>query len=91
MDKARHYDIGDWVLVDRRNLQVKAGNNKSLTQKWLGPYRVEKAIEKFPKEHDDTTSSTPPSSNHSDNELWEKFEKLPFAGLWDKHVNIGSF
>ena len=32
------------MLVDRRNLQVKAGNNHSLTRKWLGPYRVIKAI-----------------------------------------------
>ena len=28
--KARQFKIDDWVLVDRRNLQVKAGNNKSV-------------------------------------------------------------
>ena len=42
--KARQCHVDDWVLVDRRNLQVKAGNNKSLTRKWLGPYKVMKAI-----------------------------------------------
>ena len=36
--------MNDWVLVDRRNLHVKAGNNKSLTRKWLGLYKVIKAI-----------------------------------------------
>ena len=44
VEKARHFNIDDWVLVDRRNLQVKAGNNKSLTCKWLGHYKVVKAI-----------------------------------------------
>ena len=42
--KARYFKIDNWVLVDRRNLQVKAGNNKSLTRKWLGPCKVIKAI-----------------------------------------------
>ena len=32
--------MGDWVLVDRRNLSLKSGNNRSLTQKWIGPYKV---------------------------------------------------
>ena len=41
---ARQFNIDNWVLEDRRNLQVKAGNNKSLTRKWLGPYKVIKAI-----------------------------------------------
>ena len=40
IEKARQFNIDDWVLVDRRNLQVKAGNNNSLTRKWLGPYKV---------------------------------------------------
>ena len=44
IEKARHFNIDEWVLVDRRNLQVKTGNNKSLTQKWLGPYKVIKGI-----------------------------------------------
>ena len=44
VENARQFHINDWVLVDRRNLQVKAGNNKSLTRKWLGPYKVIKAI-----------------------------------------------
>ena len=44
MEKARHFNINDWVLVDRRNLQVKARNKKSLTHKWLEPYKVVKAI-----------------------------------------------
>ena len=41
---ARQYNIDNWVLVNRRNLQVKAENNKSLTHSWLGPYKVIKAI-----------------------------------------------
>ena len=44
VEKARQFNIEDWVLVDRRNLQVKAGNNKLLTRKWLRPYEVIKAI-----------------------------------------------
>ena len=44
IEKARQIDTNNWVLVDRRNLQVKAGNNKSLTRKWQGPYKVTKAI-----------------------------------------------
>ena len=44
IEKARHFNIANWVLVDRRNLQVKAAKNKSLTRKWLGPYKLIKAI-----------------------------------------------
>ena len=44
VEKARKFNIDNWVLVDRRNLQVKPGYNKSLTHKWLGPYKVIKAI-----------------------------------------------
>ena len=44
IQKARQFNIDDCVLVDRPNLQVKAGNSKSLTRKWLGPYKVIKAI-----------------------------------------------
>ena len=44
VEKARHFCIDDWVLIDRRNLEVKAGKNKSLTPKWLGRYKVDKAI-----------------------------------------------
>ena len=44
IEKARQFNIDDWVLVDRRNLQVKAGNNQSLTRKWLAPYKVIKVI-----------------------------------------------
>ena len=36
---ARHFNADNWVLVDRQDLQVNGGNNKSLTQKWLGPYK----------------------------------------------------
>ena len=36
-EKARQFNIEDWVLVERQNLQVKARNNKSLTHKWLAP------------------------------------------------------
>ena len=44
IEKARQFNIDDWVLVDRRKLQVKAGNNKSLTRKWIVPYQVIKAM-----------------------------------------------
>ena len=40
LEKARSFKIGDWVLVDHRNLTVKAGNNRSLMHKWIGPYQV---------------------------------------------------
>ena len=43
LEKSRQFQVGDQVLVDRRNLTVKAGNNRSLTQKWIGPYKVIKA------------------------------------------------
>ena len=43
-EKALHFNIDDWVLVDRRNRQVKARNNTSQTRKWLGPYKVVNAI-----------------------------------------------
>ena len=32
------------MLLDRRNLFVKAGNNQSLTQKRIGPYQVIKTV-----------------------------------------------
>ena len=44
IEKATQFHVDDWVLVDRRNLQVKAENNKSLTRKWLLPHKVTKAI-----------------------------------------------
>ena len=44
LEKSRQFKIGDWVLVDRRNLTVKAGNNRSLMQKWIGLYQVIKVI-----------------------------------------------
>ena len=40
IDKARTFEIGDMVLVDRRNLTIKAGNNRSLSNKYVGPYKV---------------------------------------------------
>ena len=30
--------------MDHRNLQVRAGNNRFLTNKWIGPYKVLEAI-----------------------------------------------
>jgi len=44
IEKARHFDVNDWVLVDRRNFQIKVGNNYFFTNKWIGPYKVTKAI-----------------------------------------------
>ena len=40
IDKARKFKVGDWVLVDCRNLTIKAGNNRSLMQKWIRPYQI---------------------------------------------------
>ena len=45
VEKARHTKIDYWVLVESLNIQVKAGNNKSCTCKWLEPYKVIKAID----------------------------------------------
>ena len=44
VERTRHINMDNWVLVDRQNLRVKAGNNKSLTCKWLVPYKITKAI-----------------------------------------------
>lgn len=44
IEKARKFKPGDQVLVDRRNLTIKAGNNRSLTTKWIGPYKVLRKI-----------------------------------------------
>ena len=44
LEKASHFNVNLWVLVDRRNLQIKVGNNRSLTNKWIGSYKVTKAI-----------------------------------------------
>ena len=38
LEKACKFKVRDWVLVDCQNLSVKAGNNQSLIQKWIGPY-----------------------------------------------------
>ena len=44
IQKSRQFNIDDCVLVDWRNLQVTAGNNRLLTCKWLAPHEVIKAI-----------------------------------------------
>ena len=44
IEKARQFNIHDYVLLDRCNLQVKARNNKFLTRTWLLPYKVIEAI-----------------------------------------------
>ena len=43
LEKSRQFKVGDQVLIDRRNLTVKAENNQSLTQKWIGSYTIIKA------------------------------------------------
>src|SRR6187402_2230712 len=43
LDKARTYNPGDKVLVDRRNLTIKEGN-RSLTQKYIGPFTVKRKV-----------------------------------------------
>jgi len=44
IEKACKFAVNDWVLVDHRNLQVKAENNHILTNKWIGPYKVIETI-----------------------------------------------
>ena len=44
IEKARQWNTEDWVLVDRRHLQVIADNNKSFTGKCAGPHQVIKVI-----------------------------------------------
>ena len=44
VEKARYYNIDDWVLLARQNLPVNARNNNSLTCKQLGPYKVTQEI-----------------------------------------------
>jgi len=44
IEKVRKFAVNDCVLVDRRNLQVKAGNNRSQTSKWTGRYKVIETI-----------------------------------------------
>ena len=40
VNKARSFHIGDKVLIDRRNLTIKSGNNRSLSNKYIGPYTI---------------------------------------------------
>jgi len=44
LETARKFAVNDWVLGDRSNLQVKAGNNYSLKNKWVGPHKVIETI-----------------------------------------------
>src|SRR5258706_1479248 len=40
VDKTHSFQIGDKVLIDRRNLTIKSGNNRSLSNKYIGPYTI---------------------------------------------------
>ena len=40
VDKARFFHIGDKVLINQGNLTIKSGNNKSLSNKYIGPYTI---------------------------------------------------
>ena len=44
LDKARSYNPGDKVLVDRRNLTIKSENNRTLTSKYIGPFTVKRKV-----------------------------------------------
>ena len=44
IEKARQFCVHNFVLVDRCNLQVNAGNNQCLTRQWQEPYKVIKRI-----------------------------------------------
>ena len=37
---ARRYKVGDWVLVDRRNLTIPEGGKRALSDRWIGPFKV---------------------------------------------------
>ena len=41
--EARKYKMGDWVLVDRRNLTIPEGI-RALSDRWIGPYKVIKDV-----------------------------------------------
>jgi len=45
LDKARSYNPGDKVLVDRHNLTIKSGNNRTLTSKYIGPFTVKRKVD----------------------------------------------
>ena len=40
VNKARSFHIGDKVLIDWWNLTIKSRNNRSLTNKYIGPYTI---------------------------------------------------
>ena len=40
VDKACSFHIGDKVLIDRHNLTIKSGNNRSLSNKYISPYTI---------------------------------------------------
>ena len=42
-EKSQEYEVGDRVLVDRRNLRIKEGI-RALSKKWIGPYTVTEVI-----------------------------------------------
>jgi len=44
IEKEHPFHVGNWVLVDNKNLQIKAGSKCPLTNKWIGPYEVTTAI-----------------------------------------------
>ena len=41
IENTKQWNIDDWVLVDRYNLQVTARNDWSWTHTWLGPCEVQ--------------------------------------------------
>ena len=44
LDKARSYNPGDKVLVDRQNLTIKPGNNRTLTSKYIILFTVKQKV-----------------------------------------------
>jgi len=38
LDQVQSYNPGDKVLVDRYNLTIKSGNNRTLTSEYIGPF-----------------------------------------------------
>ena len=45
IDKSRQFVPEDIVYVDRRNLQIKG--NRSLANKWIGPFHISKVISRY--------------------------------------------
>ena len=46
VDKARKFQAGDQVLVDRLNLNIKEGT-RNLSEKYIGPFTVKSEVRTY--------------------------------------------